>query len=137
MSNVVTVRRCPKQLVFGDPFHFHRHVTCHYLQDEFDFAMVNFSFFRIRYTLIPILQVGILDFTPSGGSIYPFHRGPICHYWTGIQYPTVHTGKFIDSGRLYHRSGDIQMIGGFIHPGKPMANMYFVLYGYSKCHMFL
>ena len=27
------------------------------------------------------------------------------------------------------------MIGGFIHPGKPMANMYFVLYGYSKCHM--
>ena len=27
---------------------------------------------------------------------------------------------------------NIQMIGGFIHPGKPMANMYFVLYGYSK-----
>lgn len=25
----------------------------------------------------------------------------------------------------------IQMIGGFLHPGKPMANMYFVLYGYS------
>ena len=29
------------------------------------------------------------------------------------------------------------MIGGFIHPGKPMANMYFVLYGYSECHIFL
>jgi OPT family oligopeptide transporter len=26
----------------------------------------------------------------------------------------------------------IQMIGGFIHPGKPMANMYFVLYGYNS-----
>jgi hypothetical protein len=25
----------------------------------------------------------------------------------------------------------IQMIGGFLHPGKPMANMYFVLFGYS------
>jgi hypothetical protein len=26
----------------------------------------------------------------------------------------------------------VQMIGGFIHPGKPMANMYFVLFSYSK-----
>lgn len=26
----------------------------------------------------------------------------------------------------------LQMIGGFIHPGKPMANMYFVLFSYSK-----
>ncbi|KAF8150696.1 OPT oligopeptide transporter protein-domain-containing protein [Crassisporium funariophilum] len=26
----------------------------------------------------------------------------------------------------------IQMIGGFIHPGKPMANMYFVLFGYNS-----
>lgn len=26
----------------------------------------------------------------------------------------------------------IQMIGGFIHPGKPMANMYFVLYSYNS-----
>ncbi|TFY74807.1 hypothetical protein EWM64_g9205 [Hericium alpestre] len=26
----------------------------------------------------------------------------------------------------------VQMIGGFIHPGKPMANMYFVLYGYNS-----
>ena len=92
-------------------------------------------FSRIRYTLIPILQVGILNFTPSGGSINPILRGPICHYWIAIHYPTVHTGKFIDSGRLYHRLTDIQMIGGFIHPGRPMANMYFVLYGYSKCHM--
>ena len=28
------------------------------------------------------------------------------------------------------------MIGGFIHPGKPMANMYFVLFSYSKCRAF-
>ncbi|KAI0066210.1 OPT superfamily oligopeptide transporter [Artomyces pyxidatus] len=26
----------------------------------------------------------------------------------------------------------IQMIGGFLHPGKPMANMYFVLFGYNS-----
>ena len=26
----------------------------------------------------------------------------------------------------------MQMIGGFLHPGKPMANMYFVLFGYSE-----
>jgi hypothetical protein len=26
----------------------------------------------------------------------------------------------------------VQMIGGFIHPGKPMANMYFVLFSYSE-----
>ena len=25
----------------------------------------------------------------------------------------------------------VQMIGGFIHPGKPMVNMYFVLFSYS------
>ena len=26
----------------------------------------------------------------------------------------------------------VQMIGGYLHPGQPMANMYFVLYSYSK-----
>ena len=26
----------------------------------------------------------------------------------------------------------VQMIGGFLHPGKPMANMYFVLFSYSE-----
>jgi hypothetical protein len=25
------------------------------------------------------------------------------------------------------------MIAGYLHPGKPMANMYFVLYSYSRC----
>ena len=25
----------------------------------------------------------------------------------------------------------VQMISGFIHPGKPMANMYFVVFSYS------
>jgi len=28
-----------------------------------------------------------------------------------------------------------QMIGGFLHPGKPMANMYFVLYSYRELSM--
>lgn len=26
----------------------------------------------------------------------------------------------------------VQMIGGFLFPGKPMANMFFVLYSYSE-----
>lgn len=30
----------------------------------------------------------------------------------------------------------VQMIGGFIHPGKPMANMYFVLFSHSMCCCF-
>ena len=38
------VPRYPKQLVFPDPSHFHHHVTCRYLQDRFDFAMVNLFF---------------------------------------------------------------------------------------------
>ena len=40
-----------------------------------------------------LFQVGILDFTPSGGSIYPFFRGLICHYRIGFHYPTVYSGK--------------------------------------------
>ena len=138
MSNVVTVPRCPKQLVFDNPCHFYRHVTCHYLQDRFDFAMVIFLLFPnpLYFNSHP-LQVGILYFTSSGGRIYPFLWGSICHYWIVFHYPTVYSGKSIDSERLYHRSTHIQMIGGFIHPGRPMANMYFVLYGYSKYHMLL
>ena len=54
---------------------------------------------RIRYILSPIFQVGILNFTPSGGSIYPFLRGSLCHYRIGFHYPTIYSGKFIDSGR--------------------------------------
>jgi hypothetical protein len=26
----------------------------------------------------------------------------------------------------------IQMLGGYLHPGRPMANMYFVLFGYNS-----
>jgi hypothetical protein len=78
--------------------------------------------------------VGIFDFAPSGSDIYHFLRGPVCHYWIAIHHPAVYSGIFIDSKRLYYRSENIQMIGGFVHPGKPMANMYFVLYGYSECY---
>ncbi|KAG6862465.1 hypothetical protein C0995_000011 [Termitomyces sp. Mi166 len=31
----------------------------------------------------------------------------------------------------------VQMIGGFIHPGKPMANMYFVLFSYNSVNQAL
>jgi len=36
------------------------------------------------------------------------------------------------TGQPFILQGFIQMIGGFVHPGKPMANMYFVLFGYNS-----
>jgi hypothetical protein len=53
---VATVSRCPKQLVFGNPSYFYCHVTCHYLQDRFDFAMVNFLLFSNPLFLTPTLH---------------------------------------------------------------------------------
>ena len=35
------------------------------------------------------------------------------------------------TGRSFIIQPFVQMIGGFVHPGKPMANMYFVLFSYS------
>jgi len=35
------------------------------------------------------------------------------------------------TGMIFNIQPLVQMIGGFIHPGKPMANMYFVLYSFN------
>ena len=45
--------------------------------------------------------------------------------------PFIQVNLLILEGHVITKK-NIKMIGGFIHPGKPMANMYFVLYGYSK-----
>ncbi|KAI0305502.1 OPT oligopeptide transporter protein-domain-containing protein [Multifurca ochricompacta] len=58
-------------------------------------------------------------------------------YKTDSTLPCNHLHLFF--GSLYAMTGlsfiiqpFVQMIGGFIHPGKPMANMYFVLFSYNS-----
>ncbi|KAF2665474.1 OPT superfamily oligopeptide transporter [Microthyrium microscopicum] len=49
---------------------------------------------------------------------------PICILFFGVQYAIT--------GYNYNVQPVIQMIAGYLHPGKPMANMYFVLFGYNS-----
>ncbi|OCL08353.1 OPT superfamily oligopeptide transporter [Glonium stellatum] len=48
----------------------------------------------------------------------------ICILFFGAQYAIT--------GFDYNVQPVIQMIGGYLHPGRPMANMYFVLFGYNS-----
>jgi hypothetical protein len=40
--------------------------------------------------------------------------------------------QFGITGFNYNMQPVIQMLGGYLHPGRPMANMYFVLFGYNS-----
>ncbi|KIM40535.1 hypothetical protein M413DRAFT_72764 [Hebeloma cylindrosporum] len=60
-------------------------------------------------------------------------------WWGFLISIILATVSILFFGTLYAMTGlsfiiqpFIQMIGGFIHPGKPMANMYFVLFGYNS-----
>ncbi|KAH9176674.1 OPT oligopeptide transporter protein-domain-containing protein [Lactarius sanguifluus] len=60
-------------------------------------------------------------------------------WWGFIVACLLATLSILFFGSLYAMTGlaliiqpFIQMIGGFLHPGKPMANMYFVLFGYNS-----
>ena len=60
-------------------------------------------------------------------------------WWGSLISLALGTLSILFFGALYAITGlqfiiqpFVQMIGGFIHPGKPMANMYFVLFSYSK-----
>ncbi|KAA1475197.1 OPT superfamily oligopeptide transporter [Dentipellis sp. KUC8613] len=60
-------------------------------------------------------------------------------WWGFIVAVLLASVSILFFGSLYAMTGlqfiiqpFVQMIGGFIHPGKPMANMYFVLYGYNS-----
>ncbi|KAH9083789.1 OPT oligopeptide transporter protein-domain-containing protein [Lactarius deliciosus] len=60
-------------------------------------------------------------------------------WWGFIIACLLATLSILFFGSLYAMTGltliiqpFIQMIGGFLHPGKPMANMYFVLFGYNS-----
>jgi OPT family oligopeptide transporter len=48
----------------------------------------------------------------------------VCILFFGAQYAMT--------GYQYNVQPVIQMIGGYLHPGHPMANMYFVLFGYNS-----
>ncbi|KAF8135498.1 OPT oligopeptide transporter protein-domain-containing protein [Boletus edulis] len=59
-------------------------------------------------------------------------------WWGFLIAITLATLSILFFGVLYAITGlgfiiqpFVQMIGGFLHPGKPMANMYFVLYSYN------
>nr|GAT45290.1 OPT oligopeptide transporter [Mycena chlorophos] len=60
-------------------------------------------------------------------------------WWGLIVSLLLATISIVFFGALYAITGlqfiiqpFVQMIGGFIHPGKPVANMYFVLYSYNS-----
>ncbi|KAH7927126.1 OPT superfamily oligopeptide transporter [Leucogyrophana mollusca] len=59
-------------------------------------------------------------------------------WWGFLIAVLIATVSILFFGALYAITGlgfiiqpFVQMIGGFLHPGKPMANMYFVLYSYN------
>lgn len=60
-------------------------------------------------------------------------------WWGFLISLALATMSILFFGALYALTGFgfiiqpfVQMIGGFIHPGKPMANMYFVLFSYNS-----
>ncbi|KAH9057304.1 OPT oligopeptide transporter protein-domain-containing protein [Lactarius vividus] len=60
-------------------------------------------------------------------------------WWGFIVACLLATISILFFGSLYAMTGlafiiqpFVQMIGGFLHPGKPMANMYFVLFSYNS-----
>ncbi|KAG2353184.1 OPT oligopeptide transporter [Suillus spraguei] len=52
-------------------------------------------------------------------------------WWGFIVSLLLATISILFFGALYAITGFVQMIGGYLHRGKPVANMYFVLYGYN------
>ncbi|KAH8992871.1 OPT oligopeptide transporter [Lactarius hatsudake] len=64
------------------------------------------------------------------------------HYREMLKYPDAPNSWYVSilffvsffaiTGITFIIQPFIQMIGGFLHPGKPMANIYFVLFGYNS-----
>ena len=71
--------------------------------------------------------------------IISYRPSPLFHRWGFIIACFLAVFLILFFGSLYAITGlnvtsqpFPQMIGGFLHPGKPMANMYFVLFSYSE-----
>jgi len=60
---------------------------------------------------------------PWWGFLVALSLSSICILFFGAQYAIT--------GFNFNIQPVIQMIGGYMHPGKPVANMYFVLFGYN------
>lgn len=76
--------------------------------------------------------MGLLNLNTAGYVVYSLLWGTLCHHWFGLYHTTVSNGSVRDGNMTLTGRRFVQMIGGFLHPGKPMANMYFVLYSYSE-----
>lgn len=61
---------------------------------------------------------------PWWGFLVALGLSSICILFFGVQYAIT--------GFAFNIQPVIQMIGGYLHPGKPVANMYFVLFGYNS-----
>jgi OPT family oligopeptide transporter len=61
---------------------------------------------------------------PWWGFIVAVLLSTVCILFFGAQYGIT--------GYNYNVQPVIQMIGGYLHPGEPMANMYFCLFGYNS-----
>jgi OPT family oligopeptide transporter len=61
---------------------------------------------------------------PWWGFLVALSLSSICILFFGAQYAIT--------GFAFNIQPVIQMIGGYMHPGKPVANMYFVLFGYNS-----
>ena len=76
-------------------------------------------------TIIGLAMLYISKSTlPWWGFIVALLLSTVCILFFGAQYGIT--------GYNYNVQPVIQMIGGYLHPGQPMANMYFCLFGYNS-----
>jgi hypothetical protein len=72
-----------------------------------------------------LLSTNLADSTlPWWGFFIAIGLSSICILFFGAQYAIT--------GFSFAVQPVIQMLGGYLHPGKPVANMYFVLFGYNS-----
>jgi hypothetical protein len=74
---------------------------------------------------IGLLMVYLTNSTlPWWGYLIACGLSSICVLFFGAQ--------FAITGYNYNVQPVMQMIGGYLHPGRPLANMYFVLFGFNS-----
>ncbi|KAF2673865.1 OPT superfamily oligopeptide transporter [Microthyrium microscopicum] len=75
--------------------------------------------------LLGLISIYQADSTlPWWGFLVATAISSICILFFGAQYALT--------GFAFNVQPVIQMLGGYLHPGKPVANMYFVLFGYNS-----
>jgi OPT oligopeptide transporter protein len=119
-THTIAVCRRTEQLVWCHSGLCICHRNCYNLQNRFDPSMVSVS------------QKASLC----------HYRSPLFHRWGFIISCLLAVAMILCFGSIVAITGLVffiqpfpQMIGGFLHPGRPMANMYFVLFSYSGSSM--